>query len=592
MADKQSRYYRLLTRNMVLIIASVSLTPLVLSGGLILNQFGQAYHQKVIDHIGELIQKHRLDIDSFLTDRLADIRVLARSYDPEQLADGNFLRQRLSLLREEYRGVYVDLGLIEIDGLQTAYAGPFNLLGADYSEAAWFQAAIESEHFISDVFTGLRGSPHFIVAVKKSCQGRSCILRATMDFEAFNALVESISLGRTGLAFILNRAGEFQTKPRFEVSPNRKVYLEALKGGLDAKRVTISEAANQAGRKSIYAVAPLKGGDWVLWYQQESADALSQLHHAEKTALILFLVGGLVIIVVAFLISRRMVGRIAKADRQKTIMNEQVLQAGRLASVGELAAGIAHEINNPVAIMVEEAGWIEDLLEEEDLNSGQNREEFQRAVEQIQTQGERCKGITHKLLSFARKTDPDIHQVNLNDLVEDVTSFLAQKSRYANVKIEVNLFPELPSVAASPSELQQVVLTLVTNAVDAITSEGGTVSLPTRAAQGVSLTTRADQGKVVIEVADTGQGIPEVNLPRIFDPFFTTKPVGQGTGLGLSICYGIVDKLGGEISVRSEVGRGTVFTISLPASDNSESTHSPPESGSAAFGSPPGDNII
>jgi two-component system NtrC family sensor kinase len=211
--------------------------------------------------------------------------------------------------------------------------------------------------------------------------------------------------------------------------------------------------------------------------------------------------------------------------------------------------------------MVEEAGWIDDLLADEDYGESSTKEELQRAVIQIRTQGQRCKEITHKLLSFARKTDPRSDHVSLNQIVEDTISLIRQKTRYANVKIVAELDENLPFVAAPPSELQQVLLNLVNNAVDAIGSEGGTVTL----------VTKSENGKVIVEVADTGAGIPEPLLSKIFDPFFTTKPVGQGTGLGLSICFGIVNKLHGDIKVKSQVGLGTSFIIMLPAAEPTES---------------------
>jgi two-component system NtrC family sensor kinase len=173
---------------------------------------------------------------------------------------------------------------------------------------------------------------------------------------------------------------------------------------------------------------------------------------------------------------------------------------------------------------------------------------------QIRVQGERCKEITHKLLSFARRTDPRVREVQLNDLVEEVVGVSEQRSRFSKVKITLNLDPFLPAVAASPSEMQQVVLNLINNALDAIGTAGGEVEI----------TTRVENDHVVVDVKDNGHGIPKAVLARIFDPFFTTKPVGKGTGLGLSICYGIVKKLGGDITVNSAVGVGTAFHIHMP----------------------------
>jgi two-component system, NtrC family, sensor kinase len=252
------------------------------------------------------------------------------------------------------------------------------------------------------------------------------------------------------------------------------------------------------------------------------------------------------------------VNHIVHAEREKEMMTEQVIEAGKLASVGELAAGIAHEINNPVAIMVEEAGWIEDLLDEVDMKEGENAGEFRRALKQIKTQGIRCKEITHKLLSFARKTDPKLKMVSLNDLIEEVVGISEQSAKYGNVKIIKHLSPDLPVISVSPSEMQQVLLNLINNAIDAM-DKGGKIEI----------TSRTENNFVIVDVADTGHGIPKANLQKIFDPFYTTKPVGKGTGLGLSICYGIIKKMGGEITVNSAVGLGTTFHVLIPWSDNS-----------------------
>jgi two-component system NtrC family sensor kinase len=238
-------------------------------------------------------------------------------------------------------------------------------------------------------------------------------------------------------------------------------------------------------------------------------------------------------------------------------MNKQVVESGKLATIGELAAGIAHEINNPVAIMVEEAGWIEDLLEEEDLKDAENMDEFLRALRQIHTQGKRCKEITHKLLSFARKTDSTINDVQINDSIREIVSLTAQMARYNNVIIETRLNDGIPYIRISPSELQQVILNLINNGIDAMEKTGGTIKIETKISQ-------IEKNHVVILIEDNGPGIPRDNLDRIFDPFFTTKAVGKGTGLGLSICYGIIQKMGGKIDVESQVGKGTRFRIWIP----------------------------
>jgi two-component system, NtrC family, sensor kinase len=381
-------------------------------------------------------------------------------------------------------------------------------------------------------------------------------LRATIDFMAFNNLVENVRIGKTGFAFILNKEGEFQTKLLRDVMPSKNTYMELLKNGSKGKdKIYIVEAVDDYGKKNIYTSAFLKNGDWMLVCQQNKSDAFSDLYRAKKIAGLIFLLGGLGIITMAILLSRRMVSHIALADREKDMMNLQVIETGKLATVGELAAGIAHEINNPVAIMVEEAGWVQDLLEEEEFQEGENLEEFQRALKQINTQGKRCKEITHKLLSFARKTDSRIKVVQMNDLINEAIGLAEQSAKYSKVVIHTNLEENLPFIQASQTEMQQVFLNLINNAVDAMDSKGGGT---------IDITSRLDEDNIIINFSDNGPGIHRNNLDRIFDPFFTTKPVGKGTGLGLSICYGIIKKMGGEINVQSVIDEGTTFSIRIP----------------------------
>jgi C4-dicarboxylate-specific signal transduction histidine kinase len=244
---------------------------------------------------------------------------------------------------------------------------------------------------------------------------------------------------------------------------------------------------------------------------------------------------------------------IEKQTREQ--LSEQLIEAGKLASVGDLATGFAHEINNPVAIMLEEAGWISDLLDDEDFGKNQNIDEFRRALNQIINQGGRCREITHKLLIFANKNDSRVSEIRINDIITGIVRISEQRAKDSNIKIVMHLDPELPKIMASHSEIQQVILNLINNAIDAIGAAGGSIEI----------TSRLNGEFVSIDVADTGQGIPDALMNRIFDPFFTTKPVGKGTGLGLSICYGIIKKMGGDITINSSVGFGTTFHVHLPA---------------------------
>ena len=558
-------YLRSLNRNIILIIIIVSVIPLILVSSTIYRQFRASYQEKVHDHLRELVQSHSQNIDNFLQEKLSDIRFLSDSCGWEKLTDEPFLRERLAALQKDFGQDFVDLGVVNSHGEQIAYAGPFNLGKADYSDSEWFQEAIQSDFFISDVFLGLRGLPHFVIAVRNSWEDIHWILRATVDFVAFTTMVENIRMGQTGFAFILNREGKLQTTPKtrpsMEMIDSKTIYEEFLANQqVSPGKIRIATKTDDSRHKNIYIAASIKKGDWLLVYQQRVTDAFADLNKTFMITTALMFIGLIGIVIMAFTLSRTIVQRVAKADAEKQMMSKKVVETGKLASVGELASGVAHEINNPIAIMVEEAGWIGDLLEEEEFEKIENRAEIERAVEKIQYHGNRCKEITSKLLSFARKTDTTVHDVDINALLEELVALSSQRAKYGMVEIQTDFQEDLPSLRASTSELQQVFFNLINNAIDAMDPDGGTLRI----------SSRQRENTLVIAVSDTGKGIPEANLDRIFDPFFTTKPVGKGTGLGLSICYGIIEKMGGKVEVNSTVGTGTIFSVFLPFQNESD----------------------
>ncbi|WP_319542453.1 ATP-binding protein [uncultured Pseudodesulfovibrio sp.] len=551
MHPEKNGSYDKLSRNIALTIIAVSLAPLILVGGLIFDQFRSIYHEKVYAHLAELVDKHKHEIDSFLKDKLSEIQYLNKVFTYEQLSDPVFIEQTLKGLRQQYGRIFVDLGVIDENGKQVAYAGPLNLLGADYSQAQWYKKSRDKVTYISDVFMGLRQSPHFIITIN-NMDTKKWTLRASIDFLAFSSIVENIRIGETGCAYILNQEGVFQTTPL----TNQKIALNPIESSTvpaSTRGVTIRKALSDDDETYITVSSPMKNGDWSLVYQQKYADAFSAMTRSEIITLIIFLLGGLSIAVTAVVISRKLVVRLKSMDAESELMSKQIVETGKLAAIGELAAGIAHEINNPVAIMIEEAGWVSDLLEDEKAQITA-ASEIDRALRQVRTQGQRCKDITHKLLSFARQSDSRLTEISLPSLIEEVVDISMQQAKYAKVDFSLDLDTELPRINASTTELQQVLLNLVNNSIQAMEPVGGVLSI----------SCNAEIENVVISVADTGPGIPAANLSRIFDPFFTTKPVGKGSGLGLSICFGIIHQMGGEIDVESAVGKGTRFNIRLP----------------------------
>ena len=238
--------------------------------------------------------------------------------------------------------------------------------------------------------------------------------------------------------------------------------------------------------------------------------------------------------------------KVEERTRELKEAQAQLIQSEKLASIGQLAAGVAHEINNPLGVMLGFSQVMLKKLPEDDP--------MRKPLASIEREGLRCKKIIQGLLDFSRRSTPALQPMNLNDAVEAACEFIEHQITLDNIQVIKSLAPELPPIKADGNQLQQVFVNLIINAYQAM-AQGGELSITTRAVD--------DQVQAVF--ADTGAGIPAEVLKHIFDPFFTTKEVGKGTGLGLSVSYGIIESHGGKIEVESQVGVGTTFVITLPA---------------------------
>jgi two-component system NtrC family sensor kinase len=257
--------------------------------------------------------------------------------------------------------------------------------------------------------------------------------------------------------------------------------------------------------------------------------------------------------------SGRMIGivGISKDISQRKALMGQIIQSERQAAVGRLASGVAHEINNPLAIISEIAGFLNEMVEDSPRTPGKElMEELRDGLPKILKHVKRGKEITHRLLTFARKTEDRVQLADVNASLEEILPFLEKQARLASVTIHRDYQEELPKVPIEELQLQEIFINLITNAIQAMENkEKGNIWL----------TTREADGRVSIAVRDDGEGIDDSIRDRLFDPFTTTKPTGVGTGLGLSICYGIVKLHDGEIRVVSNPGEGATFIVDLPS---------------------------
>jgi two-component system, NtrC family, sensor kinase len=542
--ERIKKYYTRITKRLLIAFFCLSVVPVGGFAWIMKNSVEETNIVKLKELVDSTID-HRAEVISiFLKEKISLLNTLVTLNSQDFFFNQqNVDRLFLAIAK---KGDIVDLQVIDSTGIQHAYVGPYRekIAGKQYDDAPWFKETLISGVHVSDVFTGYRDTPHFVVAVTDPL--KNFVLRATINSSIFNSLLHSAQLGPRGDAFIVNHAGELQTP-----SLLNKTELS----NIEKRLISFNSSSDSLVTPSdIYTTRWIDDDRWLLIMKANIADSLSYYLLIRNRIIVIVIIISLMSMAVATVISTALSRNLEMADKEHASTSMQFAQVEKMATVGRLAAGIAHEINNPLQMITNQAGWIGELLPDEDPALVKNMEEYKKAVEQIKYHVRRAGTITHRLLGFSRKMTAQKEAVQINELIEETISFVDREAGYNNISIVKNLDENLPTTMTDGPQLQQVFLNLVNNAIDAI-GQGGVVEIRTAVNK---------DGKIVIEFADNGPGIKPDNLRQIFNPFFTTKDPGKGTGLGLYISYDIIQKLGGLITVENRKSGGAVFTISLP----------------------------
>jgi len=548
--ESSGRYQRL-RRNLIVLMILVTLVPLFLMALINRYQYQKTMSLETIEPLRVRVNDTRRSFEMFLTQRQSALSLIASTHRLDELLQGKTLARNLSALKREIGG-FVDLGVIDSQGMQVGYVGPYDLEGKSYADQHWFQeVAIRGTH-VSDVFLGYRQFPHFVIAVRhlSPTDEKWWVLRATIDTEKVNQMVGAFEPDLHGDTFIVNRAGVLQTPSKFYGK-----VLETLPMELPpiSYEPVVLEREDPQGRQLLVAYTYIGSPAGVLMTVRPKAEILRSWYAVRSENIFLLLFSSVVICIVIFWTSSGLVRRIEESDKKRELAAHQMQYSSKLATIGRLAAGVAHEVNNPMAIINEKAGLMRDLI---DLNPDfPERKRLLPLTDSILDSVSRCRTITHRLLGFARHMDVEMKPMDVNYVVREVVGFLEREAFHRSVEVKLELDEELPMIASDEGQLQQVFLNILNNALDAV-GEGGRVVIRSEI---------REDDLLVISFEDNGSGMSEATLKHIFEPFFSTKKK-YGTGLGLSITYGIVKQLGGTIEVESEERVGTTFRVCLPRS--------------------------
>jgi len=547
------RDYRQMWAMGIFILITTSLLPLVVMTLIYYQLIERSIDTESLLRTERVASNARRAVTFFLEERLAALTFTANEMTYEKLSDPESLAEVLRNLKLGFGGL-TDLSVIADTGTQVAYAGPYQLGGKDYSTQPWFMECQQHNACVSETFLGYRDVPHIVVAVKSlHPDGRFFVLRATLETERLIQTLSAFKTGEHADIFLTNREGVLQTPSHYqeEGSNRSSIPVPAF-----AERTQAKVATSIDGQPIVvgyaYITTKIVPTSFILMVVKQKAGLMKVWLDLRRQINWFFAASAVVIAAVIIVTATFMVNKLFQADQEKARTMMVAERNSQLASIGQLAAGVAHEINNPLALINETAGYVRDLFTIK--RQYQEDPELVEHIDSIIEAVERCGAITRQLLGFARRFDLKTECVDLKCMVDDVLTFHKKEALYRNITVHVDIPETIPLVETDRGKLQQIILNLVNNAFQAIDN-------------GCFLDIRAEMAEpssIRLSIRDNGCGISEAHLNKVFEPFFTTKKEGKGSGLGLSITYGLVRKLHGNISVDSKPGEGTTFVVTLP----------------------------
>ncbi len=536
--------YRRLWQHSVGLTALVALSPLLILTLVNYFQYQRALQLELQHPTSVLMSNAKHSVESFIDEQLSSLQLLLRRWPTDRMCDANTVAEAFQDISSVFGGV-VDLGVIDADGTQCAYAGPYDLLGKSYRNHKWFVKTMERGHYVTDVYRGYRDVPHFALSIRSTdINGKTYVLRTTAGAELLRRYTQSLNALTSTDGFIINHEGILQTPSKYQ---GKVLDLAPAMMSQAMHTDGMVEQRSTGGMSHMVAYMAIDRSPFILVMTRQAASLASTWF----AGILAFLLISIVLIMVVTVWSTgSMVNRLQQKDLQREIMLHKFEHTNKMASIGRLAAGVAHEVNNPLAIINEKAGLIEDILKPS--KDFAERSELLSIAQSIQASVRRCSAITHNLLDFARRIDIRPESIGLEALLRNVLTFLDKEAIRRGIRVNVTMDDPTWTIISDRGKLEQVFLNIINNAFAAVESQGR-----------IQICVEKDtDARAVVRIRDNGHGISKEDLPHIFEPFFTKKE--HGSGLGLSITYGIVAKLGGTIEVESEVGQGTCFTVTLP----------------------------
>jgi signal transduction histidine kinase len=533
----------------ILVTATVALVPLIvwaLSGYRLTME---TIESELELRTSQLVSNSWRSVSMFLTERRSVLDFIAHDHSLETLQNPARLAGILENLNKRFGG-FLDLGVIDDGGKQISHSGSHQMEGLDFNQQPWFQEVLNRGVYISEVVTGPLNEPHVDFAVKRElADGSFFVLHAVLKPEQLTESIAQIDAGARGDLFIVNRDGVLQTPSRYHGPVLNKISMPIPDYSLKAR---VYESINNQNDRVFIGYAHIPDTPYILMTIQEQSERIQPWYKTTWAFIGILAASVIMILLVTLGVATHLVNQIHEADQERLDTLHQVEYASKMVSLGRLASGVAHEINNPLAIINEKAGHIRDIFTLTDTYAKDPK--LLGLVDSVISTVQRCAKVTRGLLNFARHLNLSIQAIDLGEIIDEVRNVLAKEAEHRSITVGVTISEDIPSFESDRGKLEQVFFNLFNSAIGAM-NDGGHLEITA---------TCKDDKYVSVAFTDNGRGIPESDLKHIFEPFYYSKTGHSGTGLGLSVTYALVQEIGGTISVHSRPGQETCFDVGIP----------------------------
>jgi two-component system NtrC family sensor kinase len=533
----------------ILVTATVALVPLIIWALSGYRLTMETIESELVLRTSKLVSNSWRSVSLFLNERRSVLDFIAHDNRLETLKEPARLAHILENLNNRFGG-FMDLGVIDSSGKQISHAGSHQMQGLDYNQQHWFQAVQKRGVYIGELVTGARNEPHVDFAVKRElADGSFFALHAVLKQDQLTESIAQIDVPPRGDLFIISHEGVLQTPSRYFGPVFNKISMAIPEY---SPKTRVFESINAKKDRIVIGYAYVPDTTYIVMMIQEQSERIQPWYKTTWAFTGILAASIIMILLVTLGVATDLVNQLHEADQERLDTLHQVEYANKMVSLGRLASGVAHEINNPLAIINEKAGHIKDIFTLTETYA--NDPKLNDLVESVISTVQRCAKVTRDLLNFTRHLNLSIQTIDLEEIIDEVQSVLAKETELRSITVGRSVAEDIPPFESDRGKLQQVFFNLFNSAIGAM-NDGGHLEITA---------TRKNEDFISVAFTDNGRGIPESDLKHIFEPFYYAKTGHSGTGLGLAVTHALVQEIGGRISVKSRPGQETVFEISIP----------------------------